>query len=139
MAIPDRLTHTEVQLAQETGAYPAKVIDAETPLPTDTAHSMRFGLLVLVLGLGGAVLWAGLAPLDEGVPASGMVAIDTKRKAVQHLQGGIVSEVLVKEGSMVKAGDLLIRLNDSVVRANHAGINQHYMTLRAMEGCLMAE
>lgn len=139
MAIPDGLTRTQLQPAQETGAHPAKVIDAETPLPMDTGHSMRFGLLVLVLGLGGAVLWAGLAPLDEGVPASGMVAIDTKRKAVQHLQGGIVSEVLVKEGSMVKAGDLLIRLNDSVVRANHAGINQHYMTLRAMEGRLMAE
>lgn len=139
MAIPDGLARTQLQPAQETGAYPAKVIDAETPLPMDTGHSMRFGLLVLVLGLGGAVLWAGLAPLDEGVPAPGMVAIDTKRKAVQHQQGGIVSEVLVKEGTMVKAGDLLIRLNDSVARANHAGINQHYMTLRAMEGRLMAE
>jgi protease secretion system membrane fusion protein len=139
MAIPDRLTHTQVPPAQETGPYPAKVIDAETPLPMDTAHSMRVGLLVLVLGLGGAVLWAALAPLDEGVPASGMVAIDTKRKAVQHQQGGIVSEVLVKEGSMVKAGDLLIRLNDSAVRANYAAINQQYMTLRAMEGRLMAE
>lgn len=138
MASPDRPTHTQLQPAQ-TGAYPAKVIDAEPTLPMDTAHSMRVGLLVLVLGLGGAILWAALAPLDEGVPASGMVTLDTKRKAVQHQQGGIVSEVLVKEGSVVKAGDLLIRLNDSVVRANYAAINQHYMTLRAMEGRLMAE
>jgi protease secretion system membrane fusion protein len=136
MASPDR--HTQLQPAPA-GAYPAKVIDAEPALPMDTAHSMRVGLLVLILGLGGAILWAALAPLDEGVPASGMVALDTKRKAVQHQQGGIVSEVLVKEGSVVKAGDLLIRLNDSVVRANYAAISQQYMTMRAMEGRLMAE
>jgi protease secretion system membrane fusion protein len=139
MAIRDQSTHTRLQRAQQAGAVPADAIDAETPLRMDTGPSMRFGLLVLVLGLGGAVLWAALAPLDEGVPASGMVAIDTKRKAVQHPQGGIVSEVLVKEGTMVKAGDLLMHLNNSVARANHAGISQHYMTLRAMEGRLMAE
>lgn len=139
MAIPDQLTHTQVQPAPQTGTYPAKVIQGETDLHMDTGHSMRIGLLVLILGLGGATLWAALAPLDEGVPASGTVAIDTKRKAVQHLQGGIVSEVLVKEGSMVKSGEVLIRLNDSAARANHAAINQHYMTLRAMEGRLMAE
>ena len=131
--------HTQVQPAQPTGAYPAKIIEGETALPMDTRHSMRIGLLVLILGLGGATLWAALAPLDEGVPATGSVAIDTKRKAVQHLQGGIVSEVLVKEGSMVKSGEVLIRLNDSAVRANYSAINQQYVTLRAMEGRLMAE
>jgi len=56
MAIPDGLTPTQLQPAQETGARPAKVIDAETPLPMDTGRSMRFGMLVLVLGLGGTVL-----------------------------------------------------------------------------------
>ena len=139
MAIPDQLTHSQIKPAPQTGAYPAKVIQGETDLHMDTGHSMRIGLLVLILGLGGATLWAALAPLDEGVPASGTVAIDTKRKAVQHQQGGIVSEVLVKEGSMVKSGEVLIRLNDSAARANYAAINQHYMTLRAMEGRLMAE
>lgn len=139
MAIPEPFTHPRLEPAPHSGAVPAEIIDAETSLPMDTGRSMRFGLLVLVLGLGGAVLWAGFAPLDEGVPAPGMVVIDTKRKAVQHPQGGIVSEVLVKEGTMVKAGDLLIRLNNSAVWANHAGISQHYITLRAMEGRLMAE
>jgi protease secretion system membrane fusion protein len=139
MAMPEPLTRAQVQLAQQTGASRPMVVDADEPLPMDTGSSMRFGLLVLGLGLGAAVLWAGLAPLDEGVPASGMVTLDTKRKAVQHPLGGIVSEVLVKEGAMVKAGDLLMRLNNSVVQANHAGISQHYTTLRATEGRLMAE
>ena len=71
----------------------------------------RIGLWALVLGFGGFLVWAGLAPLDEGVPGAGMVAIDTKRKSVQHLSGGIIKEVLVGEGDPVKEGQLLIRLD----------------------------
>jgi protease secretion system membrane fusion protein len=100
---------------------------------------MRIGLWGLALGFGGFLLWAMLAPLDEGVPSPGTVAIDTKRKAVQHLQGGIVREVLVKEGQMVKPQDILIRLDDSYARANYESIRQHYMTMRATEGRLLAE
>ncbi|HET6719156.1 MAG TPA: biotin/lipoyl-binding protein, partial [Rhodocyclaceae bacterium] len=126
-------------LSPAASTLPAVIIDLEPPLPLDTAPTMRIGMLVLACGLGGATLWAALAPLDEGVPAAGLVAIDTKRKAVQHQQGGIVNEVRVKEGAMVKAGELLLRLDDAAARAIHAGINQHYMTLRAIEGRLMAE
>ena len=100
---------------------------------------MRIGLWGLALGLGGFLLWAMLAPLDEGVPTVGTVSIDTKRKAVQHLQGGIVKEVLVREGQMVKTNDLLIRLDDSYARANYEAIRQHYSTIRASEGRLLAE
>ena len=62
---------------------------------SDTRAVARTGLLVLAVGFGGFLLWAGLAPLDEGVPTQGMVTLDTKRKTVQHLSGGIVKEVLV--------------------------------------------
>ena len=61
---------------------------------SDTGRPARIGLWALGLGFGGFLLWAGLAPLDEGVPSQGMVVIDTKRKTVQHLTGGIVKEVL---------------------------------------------
>jgi protease secretion system membrane fusion protein len=108
-------------------------------MPTDTGHPMRIGLWVLGLGLGGFLLWLAFAPLDEGVPTSGMVSIDTKRKAVQHLQGGIVRQVLVKEGQRVGAGDILFRLNDANVRANFESVRQHYLTIRATEGRLRAE
>ena len=64
----------------------------------------RIGLWALAIAFGGFLLWAALAPLDEGVPAHGSVAIDTKRKAVQHLSGGIVQEVLVREGDEVTQG-----------------------------------
>lgn len=120
-------------------ASTASVLDAELALPTDTARPARLGMWVLGLGFGGFLLWAALAPLDEGVPTAGMVAIDTKRKAVQHLSGGIVSEVFVKEGQFVRDGDPLLRIDNAVAVATYESVRQHYLTLRAMEGRLMAE
>lgn len=107
--------------------------------PADTGRAARIGLWALGLGFGGFLLWAGLAPLDEGVPSHGMVAIDTKRKAVQHLSGGIVKAVLVKEGDVVKEGQTLIQLDEATARANHEAVRQRYLGLRAMQGRLLAE
>lgn len=108
-------------------------------LPTDTRSPARIGLWALGLGFGGFLLWSALAPLDEGVPAQAVVSIDTKRKAVQHLMGGIVKQVHVKEGTTVKQGDPLVDLDDATIRANYETIRQHYLTLRATEGRLLAE
>lgn len=99
----------------------------------------RIGLWALVIGFGGFLLWAALAPLDEGVPSQGYVAIDTKRKAVQHLSGGIVKEVLVGEGGQVREGQLLVRLDDAAARANFEAVRQRYLGFRAMQGRLQAE
>lgn len=77
----------------------------------------RRGLVILLLALGGFVAWAATAPLDEGVPSMGQVAIDTKRKQVQHPTGGVVARVLVREGDLVKEGQLLIKLDDTTPRS----------------------
>ena len=63
---------------------------ADQDITVRTGSAARIGLWALALGFGGFLLWAGMAPLDEGVPAQGMIAIDTKRKSVQHLSGGLV-------------------------------------------------
>ncbi|MBP9712935.1 MAG: HlyD family type I secretion periplasmic adaptor subunit [Sterolibacterium sp.] len=112
--------------------------EAITPL-TDTRRPARIGLWALGIGFGGFLLWAAIAPLDEGVPAQALVSIDTKRKPVQHLTGGITKQVHVKEGTYVKQGDILVELDDAVARANYESIRQHYLTLRATEGRLLAE
>jgi len=112
---------------------------ADQDVAVRTGSAARIGLWALVLGFGGFLLWAGMAPLDEGVPAQGMIAIDTKRKSVQHLSGGLVTEVLVGEGSIVTEGQVLVRLGEAVARANFESIRQRYLGLRAMEGRLLTE
>ena len=114
-----------------------------TPQTAPNARSgpraARVGLWALAIGFGGFLLWAGLAPLDEGVPGSGMVTLDTKSKTVQHLTGGLVKEVLVREGQHVEQGELLLRLDEAVARANFESARQRYVGLRAMQDRLEAE
>ena len=113
--------------------------DATSNASSDTSAVARTGLWVLGLGFGGFLLWAAFAPLDEGVPTQGMVTIDTKRKTVQHLSGGIVKEVLVHEGQQVKEGEPLLRLDAAVARANYESVRQRYLGYRAMQSRLFAE
>ena len=122
-------------------ASPFNNVPNENPAKQASASSRtaRIGLWALGLGFGGFLLWAALAPLDEGVPGPGMVVIDTKRKPVQHLTGGIVKEVLVREGDVVKEGQVLLRLDDAVSRSNFEAVRQRYLGLRAMQGRLEAE
>lgn len=74
------------------------------------------GAGVLALFFGGFALWAFLAPLHAAVHAQGEVVFQSKRQAVQHLEGGIVKEILVKDGDQVKAGQPLIVLEDDQVK-----------------------
>ena len=108
-------------------------------LIADTRAIIRLGFWTLIVGFGAFLIWAGFAPLDEGVPVSATVSIETKRKTIQHLNGGIVEKVIVREGQQVKAGDLLVELNEGITRANFEAIRQNYMAQRAAESRLQAE
>jgi multidrug efflux pump subunit AcrA (membrane-fusion protein) len=68
--------------------------------------------------LAGLLGWAAVAPLESAAIAQGVVSIDGYRKTVQHLEGGIVGEILVREGARVRAGQVLIRLDDTTPRAS---------------------
>ncbi len=105
----------------------------------DAGRAARVGMIALAVGFGGFLLWAAFAPLDEGVPAPALVSIDTKRKPVQHLTGGILKEVLVREGQVVKDDQVVSRLGQAVVKANYEATRQRYYGLRAIEGRLLAE
>jgi len=106
---------------------------------TDTNAPIRLGFWVLVVGFGGFLLWTALAPLDEGVAAQASVSIETRRKTIQHLSGGVIHQVLVKEGQWVKEGEVLVELDESVSKANYQAVRQNYMGQRATESRLLAE
>ena len=85
----------------------------ESYVEKDADHYTRLGWIVLLLGFGGFMLWALLAPLDKGVAAPGTVITDGQRKVIQPAMNGVIQEILVKDGDQVSAGQLLVRLNDA--------------------------
>lgn len=121
---------------------PADVVTHEvTPVEVNTdarAHA-RLGWLIVLVGVGGFLLWALLAPLDKGVPLSGTVAKESNRKTVQHLAGGTVQEILVKDGDRVKQGQVLVRMNGTTVKSNYETTEAQYLSARATEARLEAE
>jgi protease secretion system membrane fusion protein len=105
----------------------------------DSRSIAKSGLWVIGIGFGGFLLWASLAPLDEGVPTPGMVSLDTKRKTVQHLSGGILKDVLVQEGQFVKEGQVVLRLDGAAAKVNYESVRQRYLGFRAIQSRLIAE
>ena len=97
------------------------------------------GLAVIVLVLGGTAVWAARTEISGAVVSSGLVVVESKVKKVQHPTGGVVSEITVKNGSRVKAGDLLVRLDETVSRANLQVITKQLDELVMREARLEAE
>ena len=97
------------------------------------------GLLVVAAVFGGLTAWSLMAPIDGAVIATGNVQVESNRKTVKHLEGGIVAELRVREGTYVEAGDLLIRLDDAVDQASLALIDSQLDELRARRARLVAE
>jgi len=92
--------------------------------------------LALVAGVGG---WAATTELSSAVIASGVVVVDESVKKVQHLTGGIVGELLVKEGDSVQAGQALVRLDGTTVRANLSIVESTLAQLYSRRARLQAE
>lgn len=106
---------------------------------TDATAHTRLGWWIVLAGIGGFFLWAMWAPLDKGVPASGTVMVSSNRKVVQHQTGGTVEDILVKEGDRVKAGQVLVRMNDVQAKAAAEMTRVQYFAARAAEARLIAE
>ena len=86
----------------------------------------RAGWLLTVVGAGSFFLWASLAPLDEGIAVPGTVVVSGKRKAVQSLGGGVMSQILVREGQTVRQGEPLFRLDQTQVEADVQSLRAQY-------------
>ncbi|MEY8879918.1 HlyD family type I secretion periplasmic adaptor subunit [Donghicola sp. XS_ASV15] len=100
---------------------------------------MIIGLIGLLILVGGFGSWAVMASISGAVIASGRIEVDRNRQVVQHLDGGIVSEILVDEGDTVAEGDVLIRLDPNELRSNLLITEGQLFELMARRGRLVAE
>jgi protease secretion system membrane fusion protein len=116
-----------------------RVVDDSTGPDIDERRMIRRGAAVIAVGFGGFLLWSVWAPLDQGVHGRGTIAVFNDRKVIQHLRGGLIDEVLVKEGDPVKKGQLLVKMNTIDAGALRAGTRAQYVTLKATEARLLAE
>ena len=106
---------------------------------SDPTRPIRIGGVIIVLTFGVFGLWAALAPIDSAAVAPGVVMVESNRRAIQHLEGGIVRDILVEEGSRVKAGDVLVRLEDTRARAQLTILQSDLDSNLAVEARLIAE
>jgi len=93
---------------------------------------------ICVLGFGGFMVWGSLAPLEEGVAASGQIVVEDNRQLVQHLEGGLVDDIRVREGEMVQQGDVLVVLKKTASLSNRDQVVQQYGALAASVARLRA-
>ena len=127
-------------------AKTSPVIDLSDVLPPPPATPFRrivwlagaaFGLVAVFIGGFGA--WSVTAPLESAAIAAGSVEAETSRKTVQHLEGGIVAKILVKDGDAVTVGQPLVRLDDTKARATAQALQGQLHEAKAREARLLAE
>jgi HlyD family secretion protein len=106
---------------------------------TNLSRYMMGGFLVVLVLFAGVGGWAATAPLAGAVIAPGTVVVDSNVKKVQHPTGGVVGRILVKDGDYVKTGDLLVRLDETVTRANLQMISKQIDELAIRTTRLKAE
>ena len=97
------------------------------------------GIIVVAILAGGVGGWAATAELSGALIAQGSIVVDSNVKKVQHPTGGVVGEVSVHDGDHVKAGEIIVRLDDTVTRANLAIVVNGLDEFAARKARLVAE
>lgn len=97
------------------------------------------GMVIILLAFVGLGTWAAMAPLDSAAMAPGTVAVESNRKVVDHLDGGIVKTIHVRDGQAVERGDLLVKLDATEAQANYDAVRQRLDSALARRARLLAE
>jgi HlyD family type I secretion membrane fusion protein len=97
----------------------AAMVVGEARAAQETKAWTRRGWALLVATVGIGVLWSVWVPLSSAVVAAGVVKVDSSRKKIQHSEGGLVKAILVRDGAVVKAGDVLVQLDETRAGAAH--------------------
>ncbi len=101
--------------------------------------AIHVGMVSILLIFGFFGLWSALAPLNSAAISIGKVILDNNKKTIQHLEGGIVDKILVREGEHVEEGQPLIRLDETTAKARYDLLRKQFVTARAAEARLIAE
>jgi epimerase transport system membrane fusion protein len=108
-------------------------------MPTSDRGIRRVGMTIVLVTFGLFGTWAAFAPLGNAVYGNGIVTVQSYRKTVQHLEGGIVKELLARDGDTVHKGDPLIVLDDGQLSSEYESTRNQLITARAKEARLRAE
>jgi HlyD family type I secretion membrane fusion protein len=108
-------------------------------VPLSAKWPIFTGLAILVVWLGYFGVWAGIAPLNSAVVAPGTFMATGQNKLVQHFEGGIIREIAVKEGDVVEANQVLVRMDDTAANAKLRRLVLKKYRLVAMKARLEAE
>lgn len=121
--------------------HPDRMIKREglEPIEISESKSKKTSAKMFFIFFTAFLVWAFWAPLDAGVEVAGTVVVKGHRKAVQHPTGGVVSEILVKEGSVVNQGETLIRINPLNMAAELNSAELDYINALTEEARLLAE
>ena len=107
--------------------------------PIGLGPTIFAGVAIVGLFFGGIGVWAATAPLGSAVIAPGTVVVESYRKTISHLEGGIIADILVRDGDVVTNGQQLIRLDNTRAKATLDLLGGRLTTGRALEARLMAE
>ena len=108
-------------------------------LHDDPRGILRWGLLTIVIFVVGGLIWMGLAPLEGAVVSQGLIKVNTDRVPVMHGKGGVIGAVRIKDGDVVKAGQVLLELTDPGRLATYESANYLYDGELARNARLRAE
>ncbi|MBK3444153.1 HlyD family type I secretion periplasmic adaptor subunit [Pseudomonas lactis] len=108
-------------------------------VPVSDTKTRRVGFWIVFVTFGLFGSWATFAPLDSAAYAPGVVTVQTYRKTVQHLEGGIVKDVLAHDGDIVKKDDPIIVLDDAQLKAEYETTYSQLIAAKAMEARLRTE
>jgi protease secretion system membrane fusion protein len=114
-------------------------VDDIQPIRIEESRTRSKAARMVVVSFIGFAIWAVLAPIDSGANVTGTVVVMGNRKAVQHPSGGVVESIAVREGSVVRKGDVLLTLNQLAIDAALNSNELDYINSLAAESRLMAE
>ncbi|WP_371168152.1 HlyD family type I secretion periplasmic adaptor subunit [Aliiroseovarius sp. 2305UL8-7] len=110
-------------------------------MPNDwnTKKYVRHGVLALFVGFGGLAIWGAYTTINAAVVASGFIEIDQRKQVVQHPDGGVVAEILVRNGDAIKAGEAIIKLDDAELQSEQNILSRALFEVQANIDRLTAE